>query len=151
VVAGISQHRAPWQIAGVLCPAWLTRQPFWTGAGRPTQIIQGSGQQVCAKQMWAGHVILNKLQFQTMLQATSGSVSGIDVQDVQDRCTRCTCITRRRVVALDQSLVSSRQRMMYSFCSIFARTMPSTCLAEFWSEWLRRPGAAEMSPAFANV
>ena len=31
-------------------------------------------------------------------------------------------------MALDQSLESSRHRMMYSFCSILARTMPSTCI-----------------------
>ena len=37
------------------------------------------------------------------------------------------CMTRRRVVALLQSLESSRHRMMYSFCSIFMRTMASTC------------------------
>lgn len=57
-----------------------------------------------------------------------------------------TCITRRRVVALLQSLVSSRHRMMYSLCSIFMRTMPSTCLALFCMMLLRRPGAADMRP-----
>lgn len=37
-----------------------------------------------------------------------------------------TDMTRRRVVALDQSLLSSRQRMMYSGCIIFCCTMVST-------------------------
>lgn len=39
-----------------------------------------------------------------------------------------TSITRRRVVAMDQSLLSSRHKMMNSFCCILALTMPSTCL-----------------------
>lgn len=58
-----------------------------------------------------------------------------------------TCMTSRRVVAFDQSLLSSRHRMMYSFCSIFCRTMASTCRALFCSVVLRLPGAAEMRPA----
>lgn len=58
-----------------------------------------------------------------------------------------TCMTRRRVVALLQSLVSSRHRMMYSFCSIFMRTMPSTCLALFCMMLFRLPGAADINPA----
>lgn len=58
-----------------------------------------------------------------------------------------TCMTRRLVVALLQSLVSSRHSRMYSFCSIFWRTMPSTCLALFCITLLRRPGAAEIRPA----
>ncbi len=61
-----------------------------------------------------------------------------------------TCMTRRRVVALLQSLESSRQRMMYSRCSILLRTMFSTCLALCCSAALRRPGAAEISPALAR-
>ena len=56
-------------------------------------------------------------------------------------------MTMRREVALDQSLESSRHRMMYSFCSIFARTMPSTCFALACSPLLRRPGAALIRPA----
>ena len=58
-----------------------------------------------------------------------------------------TCMTRRRDVALLQSLESSRQRMMYSRCSILLRTMFSTCLALCCSAALRRPGAAEINPA----
>ncbi len=60
-------------------------------------------------------------------------------------------MTRRRVVALLQSLESSRQRMMYSFCSIFKRTICSTCRALFCRLLLRFPGAAEISPACAQV
>lgn len=56
-------------------------------------------------------------------------------------------MTRRRVVALLQSFESSRHRMMYSFCSIFMRTMASTCRALLCSVLLRLPGAAEMRPA----
>ena len=53
-------------------------------------------------------------------------------------------------MALLQSLESSRQRMMYSRCSILLRTMFSTCFALCCSAALRRPGAAEMSPATGN-
>ena len=60
---------------------------------------------------------------------------------------RRTCMTSLRVVALLQSLLSSRQRMMYSFCSILVRTMASTWRALFCSVELRLPGAAEMRPA----
>ena len=58
-------------------------------------------------------------------------------------------MTKRRVVALLQSLVSSRHRMMYSRCSILLRTMPSTCFWLFCSVLLRRPGAAEIRPGAA--
>ena len=60
------------------------------------------------------------------------------------------CITRRRVVALDQSLVSSRHSRMYSLCSIFVRTMASTCFALACSCPLRRPGAALINPAASD-
>jgi len=56
-------------------------------------------------------------------------------------------MTMRRLVALDQSLESSRHRMMYSFCSILRRTMFSTCFALCCRLLLRRPGAAEIRPA----
>jgi hypothetical protein len=57
-----------------------------------------------------------------------------------------TCITTRRVVALFQSLLSSRHRMMYSRCAILARTMPSTCFAAVCRPMLRLPGAGEIRP-----
>ena len=53
-------------------------------------------------------------------------------------------------MALDQSLESSRQRMMYSRCSILLRTMFSTCFALCCSAALRRPGAALIRPAEAH-
>mmetsp|Transcript_10581 Transcript_10581/g.29131 ORF Transcript_10581/g.29131 Transcript_10581/m.29131 type:complete len:353 (+) Transcript_10581:889-1947(+) len=62
-----------------------------------------------------------------------------------------TAMTRRLVVALDQSFESSRQRMMYSFCSILARTMASTWRELFCSPALRLPGAAEMSPGVSMM
>jgi hypothetical protein len=60
-------------------------------------------------------------------------------------------MTSLRVVALLQSLLSSRQRMMYSFCSILVRTMASTWRALFCSVELRLPGAAEMRPVRGQV
>ena len=57
-----------------------------------------------------------------------------------------TCMTILRVVALDQSLLSSRHRMMCSFCSILARTMASTCWEKPCSVAFFFPGAAEMRP-----
>ena len=55
-------------------------------------------------------------------------------------------MTTRRVVALFQSLLSSRHRMMYSRCAILARTMPSTWRAAVCRPMLRLPGAGEMRP-----
>lgn len=55
-------------------------------------------------------------------------------------------MTRRRVVALDQSLLSSRHRMMYSGVCIFWRTMCSTCCDATCSSLFLLPGAAEINP-----
>mmetsp|Transcript_68714 Transcript_68714/g.217316 ORF Transcript_68714/g.217316 Transcript_68714/m.217316 type:complete len:200 (+) Transcript_68714:266-865(+) len=67
------------------------------------------------------------------------------------RSSGSTCMTSFRVVALLQSLVSSRQRMMYSCCIILPLTMASTCLAEVcWGVW-RFPGAAEMRPGVSMM
>lgn len=65
--------------------------------------------------------------------------------------SKFTCMTMRRVVALLQSLESSRQSMMYSLCSIFPLTMLSTCLALFWRVEFLLPGAAEMRPTITTL
>lgn len=58
-----------------------------------------------------------------------------------------TCCTMRLVLALLQSLVSSRHRMMYSRCCIFDLTMLSTWREAICRLLFLRPGAAEMRPA----
>lgn len=64
---------------------------------------------------------------------------------------RPTCMTRRRVVALLQSLLSSRHSRMYSRCSIFSLTMASTWRALVCSPVFRLPGAAEMRPGVSMM
>lgn len=68
------------------------------------------------------------------------------VQNAEGR----TAMTRRRVVALVQSLLSSRQRMIYSGRAILALTIASTCCDACTRPpfSLRLPpGAAEIKPA----
>jgi hypothetical protein len=50
-------------------------------------------------------------------------------------------------VALFQSLLSSRHRMMYSCCAIFCVTISSTWRAATCSAEFFLPGAAEIRPA----
>ena len=60
-------------------------------------------------------------------------------------------MTSRRVVALVQSLLSSRHKMMYSGVCIFCRTMASTCCDAVCNADVFLPGAAEMRPTSVST
>lgn len=61
------------------------------------------------------------------------------------------CMTSRRVVALAQSLQSSRHSKMYSRCSILDRTMASTARALACASACLRPGAALSKPGVSMM
>ena len=60
-------------------------------------------------------------------------------------------MTVLRVVALFQSLVSSKHMMMYSGCAILCLMMASTCLEAVCRPAYFFPGAAEIRPGVSMM
>jgi len=98
-------------------------QPSSVEAGGERKTSTSEGRENC------GILVSNLVETMTVLD-NSGSI----------------CITTRLVVALLQSLQSSRQSIMNSLCCILARTSDSTARACACMDLFLRPGAGATSP-----